>query len=140
MGSGGITLTLLLLISYVNPYGWSTSESARKEPNFPRLTILLESDAAQEQPVNITHELASSLQLLISPVGSRTRTVSPARITLSSIIIDNGKFQGAVNAGRRAVGSCFIARAAFTRATTTCCLVPVKFKLHEGCGSLSGSN
>ena len=37
---GGITLIVLLAISYVSPYGWSTSASAKKEPNFPTLIML----------------------------------------------------------------------------------------------------
>ena len=37
---GGITLIVLLAISYVSPYGWPTSASAKKEPNFPKLITL----------------------------------------------------------------------------------------------------
>jgi hypothetical protein len=37
---GGTTLIVLLATSYVSPYGWLTSESAGKEPNFPRFTVL----------------------------------------------------------------------------------------------------
>ena len=37
---GGITLIVLWAISYVSPYGWSTSASATKEPNFPKLIVL----------------------------------------------------------------------------------------------------
>jgi hypothetical protein len=37
---GGITLIVLLTTSYVSPYGWFTSASDGKEPNFPRFTVL----------------------------------------------------------------------------------------------------
>jgi hypothetical protein len=38
--SGGIKLIVLLAISYVSPYGWPTSASAKKEPNFPKFITL----------------------------------------------------------------------------------------------------
>jgi len=60
---GGITLIVLLTISYVSPYGWFSREPAGKEPYFPRFTTLLESNhlASERDDLNATYESASSL-------------------------------------------------------------------------------
>ena len=71
------------MISYVKPYGCPTRASELKEPYFPKDTVLNNANKFRDRLEHILKNanlFFPTLTLLISPLGSRNKTLCPCCI------------------------------------------------------------